>query len=241
LPSCSNSKKNTDFYFATTLLIIAADKGTTSPSGWVRSASVISFSPFAFGSISTNVTNPLPVELLYFTAKPNGSRVNVECGTASEIDSKDFTVQRSMDRETWEDPLMTRAAGSSSDEIHDDEVDGDPSMGVSQYRLVQNDFSGLKTIYDKVAVSMSGTVDNVLIYPNPVTNGQMMLAINVSNETAGVVEIIDVVGKVYFSESIQLTEGNSSFSFGLDQRAVGTYFFRIQGLENMRPQRLVIR
>jgi hypothetical protein len=202
---------------------------------------VTSFSPFAFGSISTNVTNPLPVELLYFTAKPNGSQVDVEWGTASEIDSKDCKVQGSMDRETGEDPLTTRAAGSSSDEIHDDGVDGDPSMGVSQYRLVQNDFSGLKTIYDKVAVRMSGTVDNVLIYPNPVTNGQMMLAINVSNETAGVVEIIDVVGKVYFSESIQLIEGNSSFSFGLDQRAVGTYFLRIQGLGNMRPQRLVIR
>ena len=71
---------------------------------------VINFSPFTLGSSSGN--NSLPVELLGFDARDmRDGTVALAWQTAIEINSDHFIVERSPDRNIWEDILSVQAAG----------------------------------------------------------------------------------------------------------------------------------
>ncbi|MBL7935458.1 MAG: hypothetical protein JNM51_06590, partial [Bacteroidia bacterium] len=79
------------------------DIGGTGATAWVGSVTSTS-APNAFTSYSrftlankVGGTNPLPIELLYFTATPDNKAVVLDWATASEINNSHFDIERSMD------------------------------------------------------------------------------------------------------------------------------------------------
>lgn len=127
----------------------------TSVSGDVSSAAVeTAFSPWTLGSISSN--NPLPVELLRFTAVPNGPQVDLAWSTASEHNSAFFTVERSADAAHFQPVLELAAAGNSQQELHYAASDVRPLTGLSYYRLRQTDLDGSSSLSSTVPVFFGG-------------------------------------------------------------------------------------
>jgi hypothetical protein len=127
----------------------------TSVSGDVSSAAVeTAFSPWTLGSITSN--NPLPVELLRFTAVPNGPQVDLAWSTASEHNSAFFTVERSADAAHFQPVLELAAAGNSQQELHYAASDVRPLAGLSYYRLRQTDLDGSSSLSSTVPVFFGG-------------------------------------------------------------------------------------
>ena len=96
--------------------------------------------------------SPLPIELVSFNARNDGSAVLLEWTTASEIDNHYFTLERSTDGSAYSDLLNTPGAGNSQVSIDYRAHDVGPVPGVSYYRLRQTDFDGASAVSAAVAV-----------------------------------------------------------------------------------------
>ena len=114
-------------------------------------------------------STPLPVELLYFDALPDGREVRCSWATATEQDNDFFTVERSADGTLFEDIGEVEGAGSSHATLHYAFMDPSPLPGLSYYRLQQTDFDGSAVLSNIVPVWMqAGAVDVPLVlWPNP--------------------------------------------------------------------------
>lgn len=135
------------------------------PSGTITVSGVSSFSPFTLAS--TNTANPLPIELLYFDARPNGNVVNLFWATATEQNNDFFSIERSRDGVKFEDITRTPGAGNSTGRKDYSAVDAKPLPGLSYYRLRQTDFNGATTVSQVVAVHMEGEDNDIKVFPNP--------------------------------------------------------------------------
>lgn len=97
---------------------------------------------FYVGSVD-DLSSPLPVTLVSFTAFVSGGQVQLKWITALEVDNDYFIVQRSKDGADWFD--MERIDGNGSSGESYSANDKQPYAGTSYYRLVQTDFDGRKT------------------------------------------------------------------------------------------------
>lgn len=108
--------------------------------------------------------NPLPIELLSFTAQAQGTQVDLEWSTASEKNNDYFTVERSADAVAFEPVLRVAGAGNSQQLLQYRDADRDPMTGLSYYRLRQTDYDGTSQVSDAVPVFFSRTADMTVLY-----------------------------------------------------------------------------
>jgi len=93
---------------------------------------------------------PLPVEMLEFTASLQDKGTMVEWSTASENNSLKFDLYRSSDGSTWGLLDEIPAAGFSNSEVPYRYFDEDMLSGYSYYKLIQIDIDGEEEIYGPV-------------------------------------------------------------------------------------------
>lgn len=112
---------------------------------------------------------PLPVSLLDFIGKylsPSGQNV-LQWTTVKEINSDNFTIEKSIDGSTFSSLAVIDAAGNSDEKRHYSFTDSYPVHGLNYYRLKQTDIDG-KHAYSKVISIYVDRPDAISIYPNPV-------------------------------------------------------------------------
>lgn len=117
----------------------------------------IAFAPggyWTLGSISSD--NPLPVELLWFDARPEGRMVRLDWATATERNNDHFTIERSADGDRFTDVTRVPGAGNSTSMLSYTELDPHPLPGLSFYRLRQTDLDGTSTVSAMVPVRFAG-------------------------------------------------------------------------------------
>lgn len=144
----------------------------TPTSGFLVSAMPLNnFSPFTLASITPVPANPLPIELLYFNAKPENKSVTLNWATATERNNAFFTVERSADGNQFESIATIEGTGDSYEIKFYETIDNNPLSGTSYYRLRQEDFDGSFQYSSIATVTFrTGARENFSFYPNPVTS-----------------------------------------------------------------------
>ena len=140
---------------------VPSDPGSITVNG------ISSFSPFTFGSLS-GLVNPLPVELVSFTAKVDENVVELDWVTASEVNNDYFDIERSTDGLKFETIGQLPGMGTSNIKNSYKFYDESPVFGIVYYRLRQVDYDR-KFEYSKIIsikVSLSKGIE-LRIYPNP--------------------------------------------------------------------------
>lgn len=94
----------------------------------------------------------LPVELVLFTARPEGDHVLTQWTTASERGSGSFTVERGSDGLHFSDLGTLDAAGTSYEPREYTYLDRTPLAGTSYYRLREQDLDGTVSFSNVQAV-----------------------------------------------------------------------------------------
>lgn len=120
-------------------------------------AQQIAFAPggyWTLGSVSSD--NPLPVELLWFDARPEGRMVRLDWATATERNNEHFTIERSADGDLFTELMRVPGAGNSTSMLSYTELDPHPLPGLSFYRLRQTDLDGTSAVSAIVPVRMAG-------------------------------------------------------------------------------------
>ncbi|MGP8217547.1 MAG: T9SS type A sorting domain-containing protein [Bacteroidia bacterium] len=115
--------------------------------------------------------SPLPISLLNFDAQfvAGNNTVAINWSTATEIDNKLFTIEKTTDGVNYNTVATVSGAGNSDNTLYYSATDENPWGGTSYYRLKQTDFDGNSTYSQLTAVTVPIQF-SVNIYPNPVIN-----------------------------------------------------------------------
>jgi hypothetical protein len=170
--------------------------------------------------------NPLPIELLSFTANCENQNIVLRWTTASEINNNYFTLERSLNESSWLAIDTVDGAGNSftvrnylyADNLMNLNL---PSVSVLYYKLKQTDFDGHFNYSNTIAVEKCNEVQSELsVYPNP-SNGSFILLYNGDKNRVRSVEIFNVLGeRVYFS-------GYFKSTIDLKDKPTGMYYVHL--------------
>jgi hypothetical protein len=191
--------------------------GTLAAGTIVSASTISSFSPFTLASTTTN--NPLPIELISFDANCNNAAVDVKWSTASEHNNYYFSVERSLDGESWINVFISNGAGNSTQLLNYYWTDNEPFRQERYYRLKQTDFDGATSYSNIVFVDGCIGKENALrISPNP---GNENVNVDLISEDIIGFQILDSKGIIVLSKTF--IDPISSFSIDINSFNSGVY------------------
>jgi hypothetical protein len=212
------------------------DRGNGGTTGNATAGEVVTaaveplFSPWTLASVTQN--NPLPIELLSFTAEAAGEVVQLRWSTASERDNNYFTVERSSDAASFQDLLRVPGAGNSQAVLNYADVDPAPLDGWSYYRLRQTDYDGMTSESAVVPVLFhrSGRSNLSVRY-----GGEQLL---VSHDFApgSLMEVLDLTGRVVSRQTISVP---ALAPIGTSGLAHGAYVLRVSNAQRTESTQFV--
>jgi endonuclease/exonuclease/phosphatase family metal-dependent hydrolase len=86
--------------------------------------------------------DPIPVELLSFTASVSNNTVTLNWTTATELNNAGFDIQRSINEDEWKALAFVQGFGTTTESNNYSYVDDNLISGHYMYRLKQIDFDG---------------------------------------------------------------------------------------------------
>ena len=191
--------------------------------------------------IVTVLSSALPVSLLYFKAKATqnteGNAVGLAWATASELNAKNFKIERSRDLKAFELVATVKAAGNTTAQQEYTLTDPKPSFGTSYYRLTQIDFDGTPHFYNPVAVIIEDKTLPFGVFPNPVNNKVFSLKVESADEAQ--ITLYNLLGSAVAIQTSKISETVVEVKPQLEL-AVGTYIITVQGLAGKKGYKLVV-
>ncbi|RYY40120.1 MAG: T9SS type A sorting domain-containing protein [Chitinophagaceae bacterium] len=227
----------------------AVAPGTANGLKTVTVSGLTYFSPYAL----SNFDAPLPVTLLSFTGKRNGTVNELKWKTASESNSRGFAVERSSDGVTFTQvtfvPSRANGGNSTSDisYAYSDASAGSAGQGAANkwyYRLKQVDLDG-QYKYSAVVLlkgDKSGFITVEGIYPNPV---KATASIRIQAGSTGgsiVLQLTDMQGRTVRTKTIN-TEAGAATTIQMDMGglAAGQYHLKAIAGEEVSETVTVIK
>jgi len=184
----------------------------------------------------------LPIELLSFTGKNQGETNLLEWTTASEQNNDFFTVERSIDAQTFGILGKVEGAGNSSTAIHYSLVDESP-YETAYYRLKQTDYNGNYTFSNSIQLTLKKGDDfSFNIYPNPSEGSSIKAQINAETGVPVLIILRDVLGRGIYSKLIPVSETNKNYC-NIDppyKLNPGVYFITATSDKKSLTKRLII-
>ncbi len=180
-----------------------------SPSGSiVTSDPSTNFTSFSFFTLAnlTGGTNPLPIELLSFSAVLRNDAVELKWSTASETNNDHFTIERSTHPEHFEAIAEEDGKGTAKQLNTYRITDPSPLYGRSYYRLKQTDFDGKFTYSELRTIDYDGPAFATLTaFPNPVNTQTLTLKIEGLKDASELpVQILNLRGQKVFDKVIEV-------------------------------------
>ncbi len=185
-----------------------------------------------FTAASDTLSNPLPVSLLEFNAKPSGEDVLVYWTTVSEINNKGFHIERSIDGSQFEGIQFVEGAIQSTSMLNYQELDKN-AFAVNNtlyYRLRQVDLDGTETVSQVVQVSKKdANATIVTVAPNPFTFNTVLTFNSVEESNVGIT-ITDIQGRIIATKTVAIQEGSNYIVLNeLEAASDGVYFIKVSG------------
>lgn len=209
--------------------------------GYALRMGLSSFSEFGIGRASTN-GNPLPIELVSFTAQVNGNnQVMLNWLTAIEINNEYFTVERSADGINFTEVARVEGAGNSTVSKNYTTLDAAPANGINYYRLKQTDFDGAFEYSDliNVVVGESAPTAEITVYPNPANTGQPVQVSISGSDADFTIEVYEIGSGKLIHRTTSASQSNLlSMPEGL---AAGAYLVRVSNDLETQNHKLFVR
>ena len=180
----------------------------------------------------------LPVKLVDFTVTSKGSDALLRWTTAEELNTKDFTIQSSIDARHWNNIGTIPAKGNSTQKNEYAFFDiGIMNSGNQSeyYRLISNDFDG-NSSFSNIVLLKIGNLNgwSVRLLLNPVKDN---LKISVTGiKQPALVTIHDINGKEIYKNEIQNLQGIISIPVNMQP---GVYILQLKANNETKTVRFV--
>jgi hypothetical protein len=204
---------------------------------------------FTFGVDENGISqNPLPIELVSFTAELKNNSVLLEWVTATEVNNDYFTLERSSDGSNYEIIGYIAGVGNSNTLQQYSFEDKNSIEGLSYYRLKQTDFDGGYEYFDPIAIrtiTSTEVIESAIqMYPNPVQHGVLNIHLSKFNSEEPIQLILtDLFGRVVQVHTF-LTDFNGSGTYtisNLQNEKSGFYFMSVQSKSIRITERIIIK
>lgn len=184
--------------------------------------------------------NTVPLQLIMFSASLDNNIVNINWETANEINTVQFTVERSVNNgNSFESIGNLQAKGPGSLDNFYKFFDPHPVTGLNLYRLKEIDIDH-KIQYSKiVTVTVSKKDLKYFVYPNP-TFGFANVYSNSNRPKLASIQLINMNGMVL--KKI-LTEVSSSIpaKINLDEFSKGVYFIKVESGSTTTTEKILLQ
>ena len=179
---------------------------------------------------TNGLTNPLPITLTVFNGKAIGYDALLSWTTASELNSKGFELERSIDGKQFEFVTFVKSAGNShiKNSYNYSDVNALNLNNTIYYRLKMVDMDGEFEYSTVVKVSANTlTEDVVAVYPNPFNNN-CNVSITSTKDGAATIEVYDLQGRKMLDQTTTITNGTTIVNINESNSLnAGVYMVRI--------------
>lgn len=203
---------------------------------WVQQTGIDAFSLW---TLSDWQNEPLPIQLLHFSAVPNGSVVDLEWITASEINNHYFTVERSADATQFEGIIQRLGAGNSNIVLVYQDVDYQPLTGISYYRLKQTDFDGSFSYSQIVPVFFGSSGEAFQAFVD--INRDFQLIYGSSERAPAEIRLFDAAGRLVLQNYTHVQKGENKIKIVNPGLASGVYLLQLQSGNSLKTTKLFVR
>lgn len=205
--------------------------------GYVISPNYVTdYSPYTLGTISK--ANPLPIELKSFTAKCiENEKAQLNWITASERNTANFVVEKSLDAITFYPIGTIQAAGNSISESHYQFIDELPNDR-AYYRLKEIDIDGKESIHPVIYTKCGKTINGIQVYY--AGNNQIHADIQTNKTEEYIFNLYQTDGKLIFHDSKVILEGKRKVILSQNQLAKGIYLLQVINGENMQTKKIIV-
>ncbi|MFO7862482.1 MAG: PKD domain-containing protein, partial [Salinivirgaceae bacterium] len=211
---------------------------------YITGTGFTSYSPHA--PASKLGSNPLPIELLSFSAKPYNNQIKLEWTTLAELNNDYFTIEKTLDGITFDFVTQMEGAGNSATPLTYSTLDANPYTGTSYYRLTQTDFDGTKVSFPLEEVYFENEMAKpaLTIFPNPASADNAVIEIsNVANQQLTITIFNETGGQLHTSE---LKTNKTSNKIIITQNDIetqlkpGMYLIRVSGRNISLQKKMII-
>jgi hypothetical protein len=82
-------------------------------------------------------------------------------------------------------------------------------------------------VIDDSGIGEASANFKLLVYPNPIQNGNVIVSCFMNTADKGTLQLLDVTGKQIFERSVMLTKGDNTLNYSFPYLNKGTYFLRL--------------
>jgi Bacterial Ig domain/Secretion system C-terminal sorting domain len=226
--------------FNATLLSIDPDDDLSSTSFRYASMDAAGLYDPTPAIIIINWTSVLPINLISFDGKLNGTTVDLTWSTSAEINTSYFDVERSTTGSTFIKLAKVNAQGLSNTTTNYSEVDFNPEVGFNYYRLKVVDKDG-KFIYSNIInIKTDAKIETITsIKPNPFMD-KVDVNISLYKNSQVQISLLDVSGKKVYQKEVRAVKGANKITLtDLGQLPKGTYILKLMTDYNTFTEKLL--
>jgi|GEM_PF-863860 len=182
---------------------------------------------FSRDTLSVTVSSILPVRLVRFSAVKNNAEVDLKWVTTSEVDSRDYIVERRTGGREFESIGRVASNNSADRQSTYTLVDNRPANGLNYYRIKMVDRDGTFTYSHIVSVEFK-TFDQSFILDNARMNGtSVKLNISSSKQQSLSIIAVDAAGRVVLKKQVQLRAGSNTVESNIPAANKGIYYIKM--------------
>ncbi len=187
----------------------------------------------------------LPVELSSFSGLKKGDDVQLKWRTETELHNYGFIVQRSSDKQDWDDADFVAGAGESYSPREYSYIDYDISrrhFGTTlYYRLLQLDRDGTENYSSVLEISQRPSAPAITVYPHPVRN-EATLQLQLSEAAVGSLTMYDSYGRRIEDQcrTVDLREGSHVLPISASSLNSGSYFIEFATSEGVIRKHILV-
>jgi hypothetical protein len=183
------------------------------------------------------LSTPLPVNFISIRAYPQAANIAVEWKVGSELNIKNYEIERATDGISFYKAGTQPATGNNNNDITYNWLDVNPVPGNNFYRIKSISNSG-EIKYSTIVKVMTGQLSTgITVYPNPVTNKE--ISVQFAGMAKGIYQLrlINTIGQVMFTKLLTVTGGNEIQKIALGNMAAGQYELEITQPGNSRTMK----
>ena len=183
---------------------------------------------------------PLPVTYEYIQALPADCKTLIEFKTASEVNTKSFEIERSLDGVSFETIGTIFAKNSNSIIYRFEDLNIPNDLKTIYYRSKQIDIDEKFSYSEVLSVRnhCKQLAFSATISPNPVSN-ELRLNLFLSKERLVDMKIVTIVGEVIRMDELSLTKGEHIIPSDVSSLAVGEYILILKDKKSREKLQMI--
>lgn len=233
LGNVSSSSSSRLAYYSTSTWNSVTTSLANASTGILSSTVTLGSSSLSSVYTGTDITNPLPVELVNFAANTDGKDVFLKWSTANELNNRGFDIERSVDGNHFEYIGFVQGNGTSSSLNNytsiDKEAFSSTASNIIFYRLKQLDRNGKASYSNIVEVSTSKVESqSISAYPNPFNTSVQLTLFTASTQPIDIY-IMDIQGRSIMNINRTSTKGLNKVTIDeVGSLNTGIYFMQVR-------------